>query len=298
MRGMLLRYSFEPRPKGRVLVTLGSVMTIDQSINGCSHSYGLRSVSSKVWHDPGGASFSPPNSRRSKRISARGVCCNKKVKSWRQLITWKVEPKKANEDKISEIFSEAILREKKNVKFEILSRGELFSQSTDPYMCQESSVDVKIPFFYYFCIVKVNGLFLWQNRFAWAWRSLCTTGYSPIPLLTSVCVAVKPNLCALVSFQRNWDRCLLRWWPRMWRHQPVKLAHSRWLWVLLMPSLGSCWWRYGGFTVMHMCYRKFPLISPPPPPFLPLFCGYWGLKGLSSTLDLFLPESIFVKTHI
>ena len=28
------------------------------------------------------------------------------------------------------------------------------------YMCQESSVDVKIPFFYYFCIVKVNGLFL------------------------------------------------------------------------------------------------------------------------------------------
>ena len=35
---MLLRYSFEPRPKGRVLVSLGSVMTIDQSINGCSHS--------------------------------------------------------------------------------------------------------------------------------------------------------------------------------------------------------------------------------------------------------------------
>ena len=27
-------------------------------------------------------------------------------------------------------------------------------------------------------------------------------------------------------------------------------------------------------------------------------CGYWGLKGLSSTLDLFLPESIFVETHI
>ena len=34
MRGMLLRYSFEPRPKGRMFVTLGSVMTIDQSING------------------------------------------------------------------------------------------------------------------------------------------------------------------------------------------------------------------------------------------------------------------------
>ena len=92
MRGMLLRYSFQPRPKGRVLVTLGLVMTIDQSINGCSHSekrkqfgereqdwpvqkYGLRSVSSKVWHDPGWASFSPPTSRRSKRISVRGVCC-------------------------------------------------------------------------------------------------------------------------------------------------------------------------------------------------------------------------------
>ena len=71
-----------------------------------------------------------------------------------------MEPKKANEDKISEIFSEAILREKKNLKFEFLSRGKLFSQSTDPSMCQESSVDVKIPFFYYFCIVKVNGLFL------------------------------------------------------------------------------------------------------------------------------------------
>ena len=29
MRGMLLIYSFELRPKSRVLVTLGSVMTID-----------------------------------------------------------------------------------------------------------------------------------------------------------------------------------------------------------------------------------------------------------------------------
>ena len=30
-------------------------------------------------------------------------------------------------------------------------------------MCQESSVDVKIPFFYYFCIVKVNGFFLFDK---------------------------------------------------------------------------------------------------------------------------------------
>ena len=44
MRGMLLRYSFEPRPKGRVLVSLGSVMTIDQSINGCSHSAKKKTV--------------------------------------------------------------------------------------------------------------------------------------------------------------------------------------------------------------------------------------------------------------
>ena len=41
---MLVRYSFEPRPKGRVLVTLGSVMTIDQSINGCSYSEKKKTV--------------------------------------------------------------------------------------------------------------------------------------------------------------------------------------------------------------------------------------------------------------
>ena len=45
MRGMLLRYSFKPRPKGSVLVTLGSVMTIDQSINGCSYSEKKKTVS-------------------------------------------------------------------------------------------------------------------------------------------------------------------------------------------------------------------------------------------------------------
>ena len=92
MRGMLLRYSFEPRPKGRVLVTLVLVMTIDQSINGCSYSEKKKTVwrestrltSPEVWAAVSvlkgltrsrGASFSPPNSRRSKRISARGVCC-------------------------------------------------------------------------------------------------------------------------------------------------------------------------------------------------------------------------------
>ena len=92
MRGMLLRYSFEPRPKGRVLVTLVLVMTIDQSINGCSYSEKKKTVwrestrltSPEVWAAvrvlkgltrSRRASFSPPNSRRSKRISARGVCC-------------------------------------------------------------------------------------------------------------------------------------------------------------------------------------------------------------------------------
>ena len=37
MPGMLLGYSFEPRPNGRALATTGSVMTIGSSINGCSH---------------------------------------------------------------------------------------------------------------------------------------------------------------------------------------------------------------------------------------------------------------------
>ena len=38
MRRMLLGYSFEPRPKRRMLATAGSVMTIGLSINLCSHS--------------------------------------------------------------------------------------------------------------------------------------------------------------------------------------------------------------------------------------------------------------------
>ena len=98
MRGMLLRYSFEPRPKGRVLVTLVLVMTIDQSINGCSYSEEKKTVwrestrltSPEVWAAVSvlkgltrsrGASFSPPNSRRSKRISW-GVLCLEVIKKW------------------------------------------------------------------------------------------------------------------------------------------------------------------------------------------------------------------------
>ena len=38
MCGMLLRYSFGPRPKNHALATAGSFMTIGLSINGCSHS--------------------------------------------------------------------------------------------------------------------------------------------------------------------------------------------------------------------------------------------------------------------
>ena len=38
MLGMLLGYSFEPRPDSRVLATAGSVMIISLSKKGCSHS--------------------------------------------------------------------------------------------------------------------------------------------------------------------------------------------------------------------------------------------------------------------
>ena len=38
MRGMLLGYSFEPRPNSLALATAGSVMAIGLSTNGCSHS--------------------------------------------------------------------------------------------------------------------------------------------------------------------------------------------------------------------------------------------------------------------
>ena len=38
MRGMLLGYSSEPRPKSRALATAGWVMAIGLSTNGCSHS--------------------------------------------------------------------------------------------------------------------------------------------------------------------------------------------------------------------------------------------------------------------
>ena len=38
MRGILLGYSFEPRPNSCAIATACSVMTIGLSINGCSHS--------------------------------------------------------------------------------------------------------------------------------------------------------------------------------------------------------------------------------------------------------------------
>ena len=38
MRGMLLGYSFKPRPSSRLLDIPGSVMAIGLSINGCSYS--------------------------------------------------------------------------------------------------------------------------------------------------------------------------------------------------------------------------------------------------------------------
>ena len=38
MHGMLLGYSFEPRPNSRVFAAEDSVMTIGLSINRCSHS--------------------------------------------------------------------------------------------------------------------------------------------------------------------------------------------------------------------------------------------------------------------
>ena len=78
MRGMLLGYSFEPRPSIRPLGIAYSVMTIGLSINGCSHSKKpvwrdrtrLTSpevwavVTSKAWRDSVRASFSPPHSRK------------------------------------------------------------------------------------------------------------------------------------------------------------------------------------------------------------------------------------------
>ena len=81
MHGMLLGYSFEPRPNHRVLATAWSLMTIGLSINRCSHSKKTVwrgrtrltspevwvAVTSKIWCDSGRASFSPLNSRRPKK---------------------------------------------------------------------------------------------------------------------------------------------------------------------------------------------------------------------------------------
>ena len=71
MRGILLRYSLEPRPNNLVIGTAGSVMTIGLSINGCSHSKKpvwwekrrltgpevWAAATSKVWRESGRASF-------------------------------------------------------------------------------------------------------------------------------------------------------------------------------------------------------------------------------------------------
>ena len=85
MCGMLLGYSFEPRPNSRVLATAGSVMPIGLSVNGCSHSkkknkkqltreikVDKSAATSKVWRDSGRASFSPPHARRQKETLLAG----------------------------------------------------------------------------------------------------------------------------------------------------------------------------------------------------------------------------------
>ena len=74
-RGILLGYSFKPRPNSWLLATAGSVMTIGLSINGCSHSKKpvwrertrltspevWAAATSKIWRDSGRTCFSPPH---------------------------------------------------------------------------------------------------------------------------------------------------------------------------------------------------------------------------------------------
>ena len=71
MRGMLIGYSFEPRPNSCAIATACLFMTIGLSINGYSHSKtqltspGVwAAATSKVWHDSGRACFSPAQSRQ------------------------------------------------------------------------------------------------------------------------------------------------------------------------------------------------------------------------------------------
>ena len=70
MRGILLGYSFKPRPKSWLLATAGSVLTIGLSINGWSHSKKpvwrertrlASPETSKIWRHSGRTSFSPPH---------------------------------------------------------------------------------------------------------------------------------------------------------------------------------------------------------------------------------------------
>ena len=87
MHRMLLGYSFEPRPKSRMLATAGSVMTIGLSINLCirkkitvwrektrltSPDDWPAASSAKVGRDLGRASISPPNPRRQREALLAG----------------------------------------------------------------------------------------------------------------------------------------------------------------------------------------------------------------------------------
>ena len=92
MRCMLLRYSLEPWPNSRALGTAGSVMLIDLSIKGCSHSKKplwqkkntrltspevRAAVTSEVWGDSGSTSFSLPHWRRQKEALFAGYIWHK-----------------------------------------------------------------------------------------------------------------------------------------------------------------------------------------------------------------------------
>ena len=86
IRSMLLGYSFEPRSNRRALATVGSVMTIGLSKNGCSHSKKpvwrekttltspdvWAAATSKVWHK---ASFSPTHPRRQQEALLADSLC-------------------------------------------------------------------------------------------------------------------------------------------------------------------------------------------------------------------------------
>ena len=78
--GMLLGYSFEPRPNSCALASAGMVMTNGLSINGCLWQGKTRLTSpdvwavatSKAWRDSGRDTFSPPPPRRQKEALLAG----------------------------------------------------------------------------------------------------------------------------------------------------------------------------------------------------------------------------------